>query len=78
MTDEREPPDVSRSTPAFSGETAESLTVNWTEPDNMGPDITDYDVQYREKGTGRFTDGGQHDGPGRTLTLSDLKAGDGL
>ena len=73
VTDEREPPGIPES-PAFSGETAESLTVNWSEPDNMGPDITDYDVQYREKGTGRFTDA-QHDGPGRTLTLSDLKAG---
>ena len=74
VTDEREPPGIPES-PAFSGETAESLTVNWSEPDNMGPDITDYDVQYREKGTGRFSDGGHHDGPGLTLTLSDLKAG---
>ena len=73
VTDEREPPDVPE-VPAFSGETADSLTVSWTEPDNTGPAITDYDVQYREKGTGRFTDA-QHDGPGRTLTLSDLKAG---
>ena len=73
VTDEREPPDVPE-VPAFSGETADSLTVSWTEPDNTGPDITDYDVQYREKGTGRFSDGG-HQGPGLTLTLSDLNAG---
>ena len=73
VTDEREPPGIPES-PAFSGETAESLTVNWSEPDNMGPDITDYDVQYREKGTGRFIDGDQQ-GPGRTLTLEDLEPG---
>ena len=73
VTDEREPPDVPEA-PTFSGETVDSLTVSWTEPDNTGPDITDYDVQYREKGTGRFT-GAQHDGPGRTLTISDLKSG---
>ena len=73
VTDEREPPEVPEA-PVISGETAESLTVSWTEPDNTGPDITDYDVQYREKGTVRFT-GALHEGPGRTLTLSDLNAG---
>ena len=31
-------------------------------------------MQYREKGTGRFIDG-DHQGPGRTLTLSDLQPG---
>ncbi len=73
VTDEREPPDVPEA-PTFSGETAESLQVSWSEPDNTGPAITDYDVQYREKGTGRFS-GALHEGPGRTLTLSDLNAG---
>ena len=73
VTDEREPPDVPEA-PTFSGETAESLQVSWSEPDNTGPDITDYDVQYREKGTGRFS-GALHEGPGLTLTLSDLKPG---
>ena len=73
VTDEREAPEVPEA-PVISGETADSLTVSWTEPDNTGPDITDYDVQYREKGTGRFT-GALHEGPGRTLTLSDLNAG---
>ena len=73
VTDEREPPGVPEA-PAISGETAESLQVSWNEPDNTGPAITDYDAQYREKGTGRFT-GALHDGPGRTVTLSDLNAG---
>ena len=73
MTDEREPPGIPEA-PTFSGETAESMTVNWSEPDNTGPAITDYDVRYREKGTGRFTDG-QHEGPGLSLTLDDLEPG---
>ena len=73
VTDEREPPGVPDA-PVISGETADSLEVSWTEPDNTGPAITDYDVQYREKGAGRFTDGG-HEGPGLALTLSDLEAG---
>ncbi len=73
VTDEREPPGIPEA-PAFSGETADSMTVNWREPDNTGPAITDYDVQYREKGTGRFTDG-QHEGPGLSLTLDDLEPG---
>ena len=73
VTDQQEPPGIPEA-PTFSGETAESLIVNWSEPDNTGPEITDYDVQYREKDTGRFTDGG-HQGPGLTLTINDLKAG---
>ena len=73
VTDEREPPGIPEA-PTFSGETAESMTVNWREPDNTGPAITDYDVRYREKGTGRFIDG-QHEGPGRSLTLDNLEPG---
>ena len=73
VTDGQEPPEVPEA-PDISGETADSLEVSWTEPDNTGPTITDYDVQYRETGTGGFTDGG-HDGPGLSLTLSGLKEG---
>ena len=73
VTDEREPPGIPEA-PTFSGETADSLTVNWSEPDNTGPAIGDYDVQYREKGTGRFING-QHEGPGLSLMLDDLEPG---
>ena len=73
VTDEREPPGVPEA-PTFSGETADSLTVSWTEPENTGPPITDYDVQFREEGAGRFIDG-DHQGPGLTLTLTDLEPG---
>ena len=73
VTDEREPPEVPEA-PTFSGETADSLRVSWTEPENTGPAITDYDVQYRKEGTGGFT-GALHEGPGRTLTLEELEPG---
>ena len=73
VTDEQERPGVPEA-PTFSGETTDSLTVSWSEPENTGPAITDYDVQYREEGAGRFTDA-QHEGPGLSLTRSDLKPG---
>ena len=73
VTDEREPPGIPEA-PTFSGETADSLRVSWREPDNSGPPITDYDVQYREKGTGRFIEA-HHEGPGLSLTLDDLEQG---
>ena len=73
VTDEGEPPGVPEA-PVISGETVDSLIVSWNEPDNTGPDITDYGVQYREKDRGGFT-GAAHDGPGLTTTLSDLEPG---
>ena len=53
VTDEREPPEVPEA-PAFSGETADSLRVSWSEPDNTGPAITDYDVQVSGGRHGRL------------------------
>ena len=73
VTDQQEPPGVPEA-PVISGETVDSLIVSWNEPDNTGPDITDYDVQYRETGMGRFT-GVVHDGPGLSTTISDLEPG---
>ena len=73
VTDQREPPGVPEA-PTISGETAESLTVSWSDPDNTGPDITDYDVQYREKDRGNFR-GVTHDGPGLTVVIEDLDPG---
>ena len=73
VTDEREPPGIPEA-PIFSGETADSLTVSWSEPDNTGPAITDYDVQVREEGRGGFS-AADHQGPGLSLTLTDLEAG---
>ena len=40
--------------PVLSSPTNTSLFVSWTQPENTGPAITDYDVQYREDGTDTF------------------------
>ena len=50
-----------------------SLTVAWDEPENPGPPITGYDVQYRE-GTSGFFINAPHEGTGRTATLTGLEA----
>ncbi len=56
--------------PEVSGASPTGLTVNWTAPDNRGPEITGYDVQYREDG-GQFRDAG-YDGTGTSVTLGGL------
>ena len=50
-----------------------SLTVEWTEPENPGPPITDYDVHYREGSSGFFINA-PHEITDRTATLKGLEA----
>ena len=57
--------------PNVSAASATSLTVTWSAPENEGPAITDYDVQYREGTSGGWTDG-NHNGSARTATLTGL------
>ena len=58
--------------PTVSAATPYGLMVEWMEPENTGPTITDYDVRYREGDSGDgFTDA-QHQGPARTATLTGL------
>ena len=52
--------------PTVTRATSTSLTVRWTVPENAGPEISDYDVQYREFG-GEFVDAG-HEGTQRQLS----------
>ncbi len=60
---------------SISATTPYSLTVEWTEPENTGSAITDYDVRYREVGNGGdFTDA-RHEGTARTATLTGLRPG---
>ena len=47
--------------------------MTWDEPTNTGPDVDDYDVQYREGTVGGFTPW-PHDGTNRTVTITDLTA----
>ena len=57
--------------PTVSAATPYSLTVEWREPENTGTAITDYDVQYREVGSGSFTDA-RHEGTALRATLTGL------
>ena len=43
--------------PAVTETSTSSVTVSWEEPANDGPAITSYDLRYRERSDGEFTDG---------------------
>ena len=58
--------------PTVSVATPNSLTVEWTEPQNGGSAITDYDVQYREGGSGDGFTNAQHEGTARIAMLTGL------
>ena len=73
VSDEEEPPEAPAA-PAVTPEGSGSLKVSWTEPENRGPAITDYEVRYREEGEAGYSDGG-HEGTGLMVTLSRLKEG---
>ena len=60
--------------PMVSPASVTSLTVAWSAPDNDGPAITDYDVQYRAGTSGGWTDPG-HNGTAITATLTGLAEG---
>ena len=55
ITDIAEPPEQP-APPSVSAISLTSLTVIWTEPVNTGPEITDYDVQYRQSDSDAFID----------------------
>ena len=50
------------------------FTVTWTAPDNTGPDITDYDIEYRKRGTSTWHSQ-RHVGTGTSATISGLESG---
>ena len=73
MIDEREPPETPTA-PSVSAASLTSLAVTWTEPANTGPDINDYDVQYREGDSGNFTSY-THNSADRAATITGLTPG---
>ena len=73
VTDEEEPPEAPAA-PVVTAEGSDSLKVSWTEPENRGPEITDYEVRYREGGEAGYSDGGRQ-GTGLMVRLSGLKEG---
>ena len=58
--------------PAVTTSTLNSLSIRWTAPTNTGPDINDYDVQYRKAGDS--FDDWTHNGPGTSTTITSLEA----
>ncbi len=74
VTDVEEPP-LAPAAPTVTA-AAESLNVNWTAPDNNGPAITGYDVEYRLSSlapSGAYTDAG-HSGTTPDITITGLTA----
>ena len=73
LTDEQEPPEAPAA-PRVIPASSTSLTVTWTEPTNTGPDIDDYDIQYREGDSGSFTSW-THNSADRTATITGRSPG---
>ena len=73
VSDEEEPPGAPPA-PVVTAEGSDSLQVSWREPENRGPEITDYEVRYREGGEEGYSDGG-HEGTGLEVRLSGLEEG---
>ena len=57
--------------PTVTAVSPTSLEVTWTAPENAGPDIIDYDLQYRAGSDGGFTDA-NYDGTELRATLTGL------
>ena len=73
LIDQQEPPGTP-SAPGVSAASSTSLTVTWDEPANTGPDIDDYDIQYREGDSGGFTSW-THNSAERTATITGRSPG---
>ena len=74
LTDVAEPPGTPAA-PSVSGTPGSntSLTIKWSEPDNTGPDIDNYDLQHRQGNSGNFTNGPQNV-TGLTANIQNLSA----
>ena len=74
VDDVREPPPAPAAprVVGISGSTS-SVRVTWDEPANMGPPIEEYDVNYREVGSGPAR--WRHFGTDRNTIITGLKAG---
>ena len=66
-------PPAAPAAPTVQATSATSLAVSWQAPNDNGAPISDYDVQYRQSGTGPWSDRG-HEGPGGQTTITGLRA----
>ena len=71
VTDVDEPPDKP-TPPEVEGVSSRIVRVSWDEPENTGPEITDYDVAYRRPGAQEYTDA-EHEGAGREIEITHLR-----
>ena len=71
ITDLPEKPSSPAAPTVEEGKHANTLDVSWTEPDNTGPAISDYDLRYREQGAGSWKEW-EHEGPGITNLITML------
>ena len=60
VTDVNEPPARPAAPNVSAAGSATSLNVTWNVPTNTGPDIDNYDLQYRQGTSGSFTNGPQN------------------
>ena len=60
--------------PDVEGVSATKLVVRWEKPSNTGPDITDYDLQYRKNGTADSWRSWSHSGPHTNTVITGLEA----
>ena len=73
VTDKDEPP-AKPDPPEVEGISSRGVRVSWEEPENTGPPIEDYDVEYRRPGAAEYTDAG-HEGVEREIEIDRLRAG---
>ena len=71
VTDEDEPPGKPEA-PTVEGHSSSSVLVRWEEPENRGPAIHDYDVEYRREGADEYTDAA-HEGVEREFEITHLR-----
>ena len=74
ITNVIEPPGDPAAPTVTAGTAPRSLDVSWAAPANTGPDITGYDLQYRQGASGDWSPW-SHTGAGRTDTITGLVAG---
>ena len=75
VTNVLEPPEQPAAPTVTAGARPRTLSVSWQEPDNTGPSINDYDLQYRKNGDTPWS-GWNHAGTDRTSVITGLIAGE--
>ena len=75
VTNVPEPPEQPAAPTVTAGAQPRTLSVSWQEPDNTGPSINDYDLQYRKNGDTPWS-GWNHAGTDRTSVITGLIAGE--